>query len=321
MELKQIIEKIGSEYLEEKRKDIASNELAQFIRDAANNIKKFLPDYADYLVFRSSPGVHATWSDVPWIAFMDPNITTSTQNGYYVVYLFSVDMKTVSLCLGQGITSILKELGTEKAYKEFQQRAQFIISRIPEGKNFFSQKPLDLKSSLSSSHRPKGYEKTCSYSKTYEINSLPESDVLLFDLDKMLNLYLLLTSRGGVDKDLDPDDYSPEKFDQMDFTEKRKYKFHRVLERNPSNSKKVKKIRGYNCELCGMNFTDTYGKIGEGYIEAHHLIPIHSLPEGKVIKFNVDDFRVLCSNCHKMVHKKNPPYTLEEITEMMEKNR
>ena len=26
-----------------------------------------------------------------------------------------------------------------------------------------------------------------------------------------------------------------------------------------------------------------------------------------------EDFRVLCANCHRMVHSKNPPYTIEEL--------
>ena len=26
-----------------------------------------------------------------------------------------------------------------------------------------------------------------------------------------------------------------------------------------------------------------------------------------------EDFRVLCANCHRMVHRKNPPYTINEL--------
>jgi predicted HNH restriction endonuclease len=41
------------------------------------------------------------------------------------------------------------------------------------------------------------------------------------------------------------------------------------------------------------------------------------LPKGEVIKFSIEDFAVLCSNCHKMVHKKNPPYTTEEMKKII----
>ena len=55
-------------------------------------------------------------------------------------------------------------------------------------------------------------------------------------------------------------------------------------------------------------------KKGQTYIEAHHLTPLSNLPEGKALKFNAkEDFRVLCANCHRMVHRKNPPYTIEEL--------
>ena len=90
-------------------------------------------------------------------------------------------------------------------------------------------------------------------------------------------------------------------------------------------SKIVKKERGYVCEACGFDFKKIYGDIslnkkGETYIEAHHLTPLSSLPEGKAQKFNPkDDFRVLCANCHKMVHRKNPPYTIEEIKAELKK--
>ena len=136
--LKNILYRIGSEYVLESKKEFKDNNLAQFVRSSSKEIKKLLPSYSDYLNFKSSPGQHNRWSDVPWIAFLDPNITTSTQNGYYVVYLFSVDKKTVSLCLAQGITSVMDEIGTKKAHEEFSQRAKFMISRIPEGKDFFS---------------------------------------------------------------------------------------------------------------------------------------------------------------------------------------
>ena len=46
---------------------------------------------------------------------MDPEVTTTQQTGYYVVYLFSVDMKRVYLSLNQGITYLKDELGEPAA--------------------------------------------------------------------------------------------------------------------------------------------------------------------------------------------------------------
>ncbi len=44
------------------------------------------------------------WAKIPWIAIMDTRITTSTQLGEYIVYLFSEDMSSVYLTLAQGVT-------------------------------------------------------------------------------------------------------------------------------------------------------------------------------------------------------------------------
>ena len=45
----------------------------------------------------------------PWIAIMDKNETTSTQEGVYLVFLFSKDLKKVYLTLGQGVTKLESE--------------------------------------------------------------------------------------------------------------------------------------------------------------------------------------------------------------------
>ena len=40
---------------------------------------------------------------------MNKDITTSTQRGYYIVYLFSEDMERLYLTLAQGVTETTKE--------------------------------------------------------------------------------------------------------------------------------------------------------------------------------------------------------------------
>ena len=109
-------------------------------------------------------------------------------------------------------------------------------------------------------------------------------------------------------------------------TETRKIGLHRLSERSSTNSRKVKKKLGYTCQVCGFNFKKVYGKISlnkkkEEFIEAHHKIPIHSLPENETIEFNIDDFAVLCSNCHRMAHKRKEPYTIEELKGFIKKRK
>jgi 5-methylcytosine-specific restriction protein A len=65
------------------------------------------------------------------------------------------------------------------------------------------------------------------------------------------------------------------------------------------------------CEACGFDFHERYGDRGAGFMECHHVKPVHALRPGD--KTRVGDLRLLCSNCHRMVHARRPWLTLEEL--------
>ena len=56
------------------------------------------------------------------------------------------------------------------------------------------------------------------------------------------------------------------------------------------------------CEACGLGFGKRYGKIGEGYIEVHHLRPI-SQTEGVHSVDPKTDLVPLCAHCPAMIHR------------------
>lgn len=89
-------------------------------------------------------------------------------------------------------------------------------------------------------------------------------------------------------------------------------------ERNQKARKECVAKKGYKCLVCGRVFEATYGAIGKGFIHVHHLTPIASI--GQEYKLNVDtDLAPVCPNCHYMLHRKNPPYTIEELKEILAK--
>ena len=119
--------RISSNYLDAKMGSMKDSSLAPFINKVSKEIiKPKIKKNKEHFKYRSSCGQHSNWADVPWIAVLDPEITTSTMRGYYVVFLFSIDMKRVYLSLNQGMTDIEKELKTEGAAKELLRRAEFI---------------------------------------------------------------------------------------------------------------------------------------------------------------------------------------------------
>ncbi len=89
-------------------------------------------------------------------------------------------------------------------------------------------------------------------------------------------------------------------------------------ERNQKARKECVAKKGYHCLVCGRDFESTYGEIGRGFIHVHHLTPISTI--GQEYELNVDtDLAPVCPNCHYMLHRKNPPYTIEELKDIIAK--
>jgi 5-methylcytosine-specific restriction endonuclease McrA len=76
---------------------------------------------------------------------------------------------------------------------------------------------------------------------------------------------------------------------------------HLYRERSGYLAGERKRHDDYQCQVCGLRFEDAYGKLGAGFAEAHHRIPLNRL-NGKV-KTRVEDLATVCANCHRMLHK------------------
>ncbi|NNH72600.1 HNH endonuclease [Nocardia uniformis] len=80
---------------------------------------------------------------------------------------------------------------------------------------------------------------------------------------------------------------------------------HYRRERNPkARSKKIiefRRVHGrVSCEVCAFDFEAVYGERGNGYIECHHVVPLHASGETST---RSSDLILLCSNCHRMIHR------------------
>lgn len=105
--------------------------------------------------------------------------------------------------------------------------------------------------------------------------------------------------------------------DDLAFPEGRQFlKMHLLRERNPKliieAKRKFKEQKGrLFCEVCDFCFEDKYGEIGVDFIEAHHIKPISFMQECEFT--NIADLIMVCSNCHKMLHRKRPWITKENL--------
>ncbi|MEG4208991.1 helix-turn-helix domain-containing protein [Microcoleus sp. S13_B4] len=87
-------------------------------------------------------------------------------------------------------------------------------------------------------------------------------------------------------------------------------------ERNPQARKKCIEFYGTDCWICGFDFEKVFGEKGKGLIHVHHLIPLSKM--NKEYEVNPrEDLRPVCPNCHAMIHRKNPPYSIEELKSLL----
>jgi len=107
--------------------------------------------------------------------------------------------------------------------------------------------------------------------------------------------------------------------DESAFPEgKEKFKQHRYLERDSqivrrAKAQRLEKTGKLECDVCRLDFAYRYGERGRGFIEAHHKLPVSQLGGKK--KTKVEDLALVCSNCHRMLHRGEPLLTTDQLRE------
>lgn len=75
-----------------------------------------------------------------------------------------------------------------------------------------------------------------------------------------------------------------------------------------------------SCEVCNFNFARTYGHLGDNFCEVHHLVPLSSLKD-ETVATALDDLAIVCSNCHRIIHRSTPPLTLQDLIKAFNNNQ
>lgn len=114
-------------------------------------------------------------------------------------------------------------------------------------------------------------------------------------------------------------DSEPSYFEGPDEISGRGYRegsVHRVevnlYERDPAARQACLRHYGLACAVCGLLFEERYGDLGADYIHVHHLVPVSEIGDSYEVD-PVRDLRPICPNCHAMVHRRDPPLTVEEL--------
>ena len=91
-------------------------------------------------------------------------------------------------------------------------------------------------------------------------------------------------------------------------------------ERNPIARQRCIDHWQAQCSICSFNFEAAYGLLGKGFIHVHHLTPISQIGAEYEID-PIKDLRPVCPNCHAMLHKREPPLSVDELKTIIETNK
>lgn len=145
-------------------------------------------------------------------------------------------------------------------------------------------------------------------------------------LEENESIYDSLKSQGfqevDISKEVDTD------FKNL-IVEEGKLEVRNITQRKRSNKLReiaIKELETKNkgdlfCEVCLFDFFKKYGEFGKGFIEIHHKNPMHEKDiqgDKTKVKDALKEVAPLCSNCHRMIHrKKDKMLTIEELKELI----
>ena len=93
-------------------------------------------------------------------------------------------------------------------------------------------------------------------------------------------------------------------------------RYERSLKNKQNKIKDFKKRYGsLFCEACKFNFEETYGNRGVDFCEIHHEIPVSEMKLGS--KTRIQDLRCICANCHRIIHRRRPWLSVDEVKNLL----
>ena len=101
-------------------------------------------------------------------------------------------------------------------------------------------------------------------------------------------------------------------------------RLHRFRERDPAivgrkKQRTLKEQKALACEGCQFDFEKSYGDRGHGFIECHHTKPLSELSsQGGTTK--ISDLSLVCSNCHRMIHKSRPWLSIAQLQDLVKQS-
>jgi len=278
------------------------------VRELRDGIDALVPPDGSWKV-KGSAG-QGNWAETPWVAVFDLNVTDTAQRGFYVVFLIRRDGTGVWLSLNQGTTDVHKQAGARHYESVLRHRAASYAELLTDaGVSDFYQGPMPL-----GGGRPPltpGYEAGNIAGRWYPTGAIPDDTLLVHDLNRMLGLYRALIEAQDAIAPAFATDVASE---PQSLEERRQLRWHlRAEGRSRRALKEAKRLQGYRCCVCGVDFAAEFGDLGRRCIDAHHLTPFRELGDRPRRLDPTGDFAIVCVNHHRMLHATTPPLTPEQL--------
>jgi 5-methylcytosine-specific restriction enzyme A len=138
------------------------------------------------------------------------------------------------------------------------------------------------------------------------------------DLPRLVATAAAIRARIGEPPDGAPETVQSPVDEEEEFAEGRVlFRAHRSRERNRALVDRAKRLYHTKhgklvCQTCGFDFERTYGDLGRGFMECHHVVPVSQI--AATSKTKVSDLAMLCANCHRMVHRKRPWVAVDSLS-------
>jgi len=337
--LKNTLQKISQEFTPALQHEYVGHPLADFIRNEGPNIiLDNLPEsHKDYLTKGSCGQDKWATKRGAWINIMNPAITRGASKGYYLVYGFPAGTTEFVFGLSQGYTEA-REMYGSKWEDAVENTANLMRLCVPGSlaKGFLFGKPrFEFQFDTSD----KGYRVGYALHKIYDSANLPEEEVLISDLHRMLEIYDTVFKKNGEtlyrleNNTTNLTLEKPYEVDEEDYQRANKSlrsKNKRILipksaklttkEKNalaslrpktkarPRNSEYAEIARltaNFKCEIDTHHLTFKRKTDNKEYTEAHHLIPYSEYDEFAELDISIDrpiNIVSLCPNCHRNIH-------------------
>ncbi len=318
-----LLENIGSNYSAEKNKAFKGNTFAKKLRQEGKSIFSNIIKDENYLTHVSVG--QGQWSEIPWIGIYDSQVTTSAQNGYYLVYTFNTSMNKVYFSLMLGFTEFDNLYKGAEKYKKTTEMASHLSSLLSDYLPAYNVEKIDLNSKKKLA---KGYESAHICGLEYELHNMKPEYILRQDLKRMIQIYELLKSQismtngefVNIDRIIELNNSSIDIVEDIDFIQivqetpvleivDRKVEAKKAVvvrtgtvARSNQVKSNVLAASSYKCEIDNDHETFLIKDESFNYVEAHHLIPLKYQNDFKYSLDVESNVVSLCPNCHRMLH-------------------